>query len=380
MASPVSSNALSELIGSIYDCALDPDLWDKTLASVVEALKARTTVLHLNDLRHRRFLISKQFGIPPYWQENLHKYASELDSVVSSVISSQAPGKPCVMSRHFAQAQLEASPYYNECLKPEGIVDLMQFVLLSTPTRASGWAVSRHECYGTFTDGEIQLAELLLPHIRRAVTISNVLDVRTIRGARMEQALDALRCGVVMTDERGTILHANHLADHMLQNGSPVHSSQGTLRARVPAAHKELRAAIRLAAHNGEEIGSAGTAIVLTETGQPPIFAHVLPMARCDIGTRLKPDAIAAVFIAAEPEEDDAAQMIAAAFGLTPAETRVLASLLAGRTLGQTAEALGVAQTTAKTHLEGIFTKTGVSRQADLMRLVARVMPPTRAG
>ncbi len=138
MASPVSSNALSELIGSIYDCALDPDLWDKTLASVVEALKARTTVLHLNDLRHRRFLISKQFGIPPYWQENLHKYASELDSVVSSVISSQAPGKPCVMSRHFAQAQLEASPYYNECLKPEGIVDLMQFVLLSTPTRRLG--------------------------------------------------------------------------------------------------------------------------------------------------------------------------------------------------------------------------------------------------
>ena len=34
--------------------------------------------------------------------------------------------------------------------------------------------------------------------------------------------------------------------------------------------------------------------------------------------------------------------------------------------------------TTAKTHLENIFQKTGVRRQADLMRLAARVAAPAR--
>ncbi len=69
---------------------------------------------------------------------------------------------------------------------------------------------------------------------------------------------------------------------------------------------------------------------------------------------------------------------MATAFGLTPAETRVLASLLAGRTLADTAATLGIATTTAKTHLDGIFSKTGVARQADLMRLGVGLAPPVR--
>ncbi len=68
---------------------------------------------------------------------------------------------------------------------------------------------------------------------------------------------------------------------------------------------------------------------------------------------------------------------MAAAFGLTPAETRLLASLFAGRTLAETAATLGITRTTAKTHLEHIFLKTGVTRQAELMRLWTGLISPT---
>jgi hypothetical protein len=40
---------------------------------------------------------------------------------------------------------------------------------------------------------------------------------------------------------------------------------------------------------------------------------------------------------------------------------------------------VGIAGTTAKTHLENIFSKTGVSRQSDLMRLGTGLIPPTRS-
>jgi DNA-binding CsgD family transcriptional regulator len=60
---------------------------------------------------------------------------------------------------------------------------------------------------------------------------------------------------------------------------------------------------------------------------------------------------------------------MAAAFGLTPAETRLLASMFAGRSLAETAATLCITRPTAKTHLEHIFLKTGVTRQAELMRL-----------
>jgi DNA-binding CsgD family transcriptional regulator len=88
---------------------------------------------------------------------------------------------------------------------------------------------------------------------------------------------------------------------------------------------------------------------------------------------------VAAVFIGAPPDDQDGAAATATAYGLTPAETRVLASLLAGRTLAETAAALGVAQGTAKTHLDNIFGKTGVTRQADLMRLATGLVPPAAA-
>lgn len=71
------------------------------------------------------------------------------------------------------------------------------------------------------------------------------------------------------------------------------------------------------------------------------------------------------------------ADAVAAAFGLTPAETKVLASLFAWRTLVETAATLGITKPTAKTHLEHVFLKTGVKRQVELMRLWTGLISPT---
>jgi DNA-binding CsgD family transcriptional regulator len=89
------------------------------------------------------------------------------------------------------------------------------------------------------------------------------------------------------------------------------------------------------------------------------------------------PQATAAVFITqaeTQPPADIAA--LAASFGLTPTETRVLERLAGGATLPQAAKALGIAHSTAKTHLFHIFSKTGVSRQTDLIALIERLNPP----
>ena len=109
------------------------------------------------------------------------------------------------------------------------------------------------------------------------------------------------------------------------------------------------------------------------------MFAHVLPLTGGDLRTRLQPAAVAAIFIGARPDEREVAEIAAATYGLTPAEARVLTSLLSGRTLAETATDLGIAANTVKTHLDRIFSKTGVSRQADLMRLGTGLVPPLRS-
>jgi DNA-binding CsgD family transcriptional regulator len=58
-------------------------------------------------------------------------------------------------------------------------------------------------------------------------------------------------------------------------------------------------------------------------------------------------------------------------FGITPAEARLVARLVDGLTLTAAAEALGVSRNTARTQLSSIFTKTGVNRQMQLVKLVS---------
>jgi DNA-binding CsgD family transcriptional regulator len=149
------------------------------------------------------------------------------------------------------------------------------------------------------------------------------------------------------------------------------------LYAPIPSAASELRSALALAAGNEVGIGKTGLAIRLTDPDAPPVFAHVLPLTASDFRTRLQPAAVAAVFIGAPPDAQHGADAVAAAFGLTLAETKVLASLLAGRTLNETAATLGITRPTAKTYLEHIFLKTGVTRQAELMRLWTGLISPT---
>jgi DNA-binding CsgD family transcriptional regulator len=213
--------------------------------------------------------------------------------------------------------------------------------------------------------------ELLLPHIRRAVMISSVLGVCEIERTRMAQLLDTARCAALLTDERGIILHANRSAEDMLYKGQLIQSVKGVLQANARSAASELRAALTLAAKNEAGINRTELVICLTEPGVPPIFAHVLPLIGSHL--QLQADPLTAVLINATPDEQEAAERMAAAFGLTPAETEVLASLLAGKTIAETAVMRGTAVTTAKTHLDHIFWKTGVTRQADLMRLVTRI-------
>jgi DNA-binding CsgD family transcriptional regulator len=374
VADAISPQALSDLIASIYDCALDPTRWERTLLNVKDALDGHAAILNLTDVQRRRPLLIKTVGVDPRHLPMFFMHVTELRDLILRCLALPLD-EAHVASRDLPAGYMDASPYFQASRK-RGIVDMMQFILINEATHFSGFAVTRHERQGAVTDREIEVGKLLLPHLRRAMTISKMLDLRTVEGIRMAQALDALRCAVLLTNEQGAILHANHAAEQMLQDGGPIRSIKGILQASLSPAASELRAALASAARDEAGISRTGLAIRLTAPDTRPIFAHVLPLTGSDVRTRLQAAAVAAVFIGAPVDEQDGAGMAAAAFGLTPAETRVLAGLLAGRTLAATATALRITRYTANTHLDHIFMKTGVTRQADLIRLAIELISP----
>ena len=104
-----------------------------------------------------------------------------------------------------------------------------------------------------------------------------------------------------------------------------------------------------------------------------PVLAHVLPLTA---GEKRKAgaasNAVAALFVRkAELEAEPSSEVIGKTYKLTPTELRVLRAIVNVGGVRQVAGNLGVADTTIKTHLGRLFEKTGVSRQADLVKLVA---------
>lgn len=373
----VSPHALSGLIGSIYDCTLEPSRWEETLTEIAQAMCSKSVILSLNDLRQDRVLIDKSVGWGPFGIEERQKHIPEIHAVLSRwFVTGPSLDEPYVASRQLTSEFMESMPYVQRCLKPLGIADIVHYFLMYTPSHFSELVVGRHHQHGPFTDREIEVGALLLPHLRRAVTISNVLDARSIEHARMAEALDALRCGVVLTKGNGTILHANRSAEQMLQNGSTVQDAGGTLRAKAPAAARELRKAIDLAARDEAALGRTGLAICLTGPETPPLLAHVLPMNGSELRTRLQPEAAAAIFIGASTaatldlSPDDTKEYLRRRFGLTKAEADVAVDMIKGDGRDAVAARLGISMTTVRTHLSHIYEKTGARRQAELVRLL----------
>lgn len=119
---------------------------------------------------------------------------------------------------------------------------------------------------------------------------------------------------------------------------------------------------------------------LMTKSGNRYI-AHVLPLtsgARLNAG--ISYSATAAVFVR-DAAIDVVSTINAAAklYGLTPSEERVLRGVIEVGGVPAIASMLGSSVSTVKTHLEHIFKKTGASRQADLIRLIAGIESAARA-
>ena len=105
--------------------------------------------------------------------------------------------------------------------------------------------------------------------------------------------------------------------------------------------------------------------------------AHFLPLtaaARGVTGAAYK--SVAALFVRKVAMELAGSELIARSFDLTPAELRVMVSIVDVGGVPETATALGVAESTVKTHLHRVFAKTGASRQADLVKIAAGFSNP----
>jgi DNA-binding CsgD family transcriptional regulator len=125
-------------------------------------------------------------------------------------------------------------------------------------------------------------------------------------------------------------------------------------------------------------VGTSGISVPLVANREEQLVAHALPLTsgvRRSTGNAYK--AAAALFVHKAPLDKPAPpELIAKAFRLTPMELRVMLAVVEAGSVPATAEALGLSDNTVKSHLKRLYVKTGVSRQTDLVKLMARFASP----
>jgi DNA-binding CsgD family transcriptional regulator/PAS domain-containing protein len=378
----LDAERLSELIGAIYDCVIDSTRWEPTLSRLCGLLDCINCILSVTDLHNAVVRVQKIVGIEPEWIARMQDYAADAAALRFSVpdLRSRALDEPFVVRRDVSDEVFLSNRSYREWGAPQGHVDVIALHMMRGPDRLAEIAFCRHESVGLITDREIRLLRMLAPHLRRAVTITDLIDMKSLETEAFSGTLDAVAVGIILVAEDGAILHANRAAQDMLERKTPVAATRGKLRVSDFKATDRLRRAIAVAAANEPQIGNAGVGIALCGQSGGVATAHVLPLARGDLRTRLMPRAAAAVFVTSDLRLPFARlDAVADAFGLTRAETRLLDRLMRGDSMAEAAAAMNIAMTTAKTHRSRLLAKTGTRRQAGLISLVHRLVPPVSA-
>jgi PAS domain-containing protein len=245
----ISQERLSTLIGRIYDCAIEPDLWPQTMREICEDLRCLFSAILLVDLKYSRHRVVANWNADEFARRSIGPHAEEITAIYRS-----APGpmhnsldEPLILSRDVPEAVYSNMPYYTELIKPMGICDTVQSIVLRDSNRVGVFAANRHDSVGLVTDREIAIMRMLAPHLRRAVTISDLMGIKALEAHALSATLNNFQTGVIVVAADGHVLHANDAARRMFDNGDPVRSINGRLTAHEPEASEELARALQRA-------------------------------------------------------------------------------------------------------------------------------------
>ena len=231
--------------------------------------------------------------------------------------------------------------------------------MVHDPVHDDGWS-----------SAQLDSIRRILPHLRQAVRVQVALGRAGTLGRTLENLLEATGLGVMQLDRRARLVAANDRARALLRAGDVLFDRDRCLFARPPRANAELQDLLGRALPPFGTRGAAGTMVARRPSGPPPLVVHVIPVGGGEADAGAWPvAALVLVPDAAEATDLDVAA-VAEALRFTRAESQVAVLLGRGMTVREVAAATGRRESTVRSHVKHMFTKHGLTRQADLVRLV----------
>lgn len=386
----MSTHFLETILPGFYRCAEQPENWQPVLDRLRDELQVSSVVIQLLDLDQGRF--RNRWEV----RDSLSCERAELhDRLVNN---DQNP--------RFDTDALSLTDEQNVIRDEDRFApDCPRFAAFRERLRQAGLgrsitldvyyaesihlSMTLHRAYDDsrdFSRRQEQLLCQLAPHLRQTVSLSEKMGQVRERAETMSQAVNHINAGLLTVDGDGQVRWLNDCARRIVDRSRHLKLVGTRLRCGNSEDQRVLAELIWQAA-SADGVAAHHPIAILGQSWDNPLQVLAVPVRQCDMG--LSRHAGMSVFVALYLTETGARVElpvgdIAHLFGLTPAEARLAVAMAQGVALDDYAQQQGIAVGTARVQLKSIFSKVGVSRQPELVRLLctsiaARMLTPVSA-
>ncbi len=359
-------------IDGIYDAAIANDGWSELLCDIADRCGLENAALVVHD-PHANFssvltpradpAVIRDYG-EYWWQHDLTAQATA-NAPVGKITSLHDTGRDRFLN----------SSFYNDfwCRSGLGAERLASNLLAKDGAFASIVLHASHR-RDEIDDQSLRAFAILAPHLVRAISISSRLQRLEIENAAGLVRAGSKGTGVIVVDAKMRLIHADTTGEDLLQAGTAI----GLAGNRVVL--KDTASAFKLAgmveACGTRALGNGGKVSIGRGGMRKPVQIEVLPF-RVHAGL-LQATSPVAMLLVNDPERDQQANVerLRRQFGLTRAEAALALEMMAGDGRAAAAARCGISVNTARTHLTRVFEKTGVNRQAELIRVLMASATP----
>jgi DNA-binding CsgD family transcriptional regulator/PAS domain-containing protein len=372
----INGEALIDVVGSIYEAALDLAQWQTAMGRIAGAVDAHRALMFVPEMKSsREFWAAHDIDLGMMTGYAEYYSSKDLWSLRGYDSLSRA-GSTSMDQMVVSEAEFLKSEFWNDFTRP---IDVFRAACVtieaSGPPLASRTylAVYRPRHSKLFDKDTLAFLRAIQPHVLRSLKLGRLLSSAASERTILQAMLAAVPTPMFACSADAHVRYANPAAEALLRENDGL-SSDGLRLVATDATHTDrLAKAIGEAAGtvtpNGARTGQ--TFQVPQRSPGRPMTITVVPLPLGD--DRMLGDECARALVIVHHQKralELAVTRLRDAYALTAAETKVVASMLDGAALPQVAIRLRVGHSTARTHLKHIFAKTQTRRQAELLQLV----------
>jgi DNA-binding CsgD family transcriptional regulator/PAS domain-containing protein len=370
---------VSDLVGLIYEAALDPTLWEGFLKQFADAVGSSGSALFFQDHDSSQGQISVAYRYEPFYQRQYAEHFAGVNVWLQRMAGQTKSGDIRNSLVACSDNELVRTEYYNDWLRPQELFFGYGGTILRDGSITTNITAMRARRAGPFGEEETALLELLMPHLQRALQLHRRIAALEAQRSASLEALDQLAAGVILVKADAQVLFLNRAAQRIVDRRDGLTIGLSGLSGANSGETNELRKLIGEAALivSGLSAGvSRGVMTISRPSAGRPLSLLVVPLCLEYARQQLLAagDVPSAIILVSDPEADLTPEFsdLQRSFALTPAEARFASILMAGRSVDETATELQISMHTARTHLKRILSKTGTRRQGELIHLLLK--------